>query len=514
MGRCAVRVLPRACVRPACNFAPPSRTAGAAWPQLETTGAWPMATAAKAPASRDDLVSRARQCVDTFELPLALKFYERALDVAPDDCEVLDATGELLVRLGEPERAVPVLRRSIELQPNEGYAKYMNLGQFLSGAEALSCYEQGLALMDAHAEVLKARRAGSSKLSKKAARANDDELVELQQQMCAAHCAIAEVRARASIRGPSACPLRASHCQPAGLLTGLTPPPGLHAVCWQVFLTDLCDEPDAEQRCESAVQHALSLGESSPAAQAEALQALANLRLTQSRREEARTALTQVASLTAAAVDSGDLAKLPTHEFRTTTGKLLLEAEMPDAACDVLEQLLLEVRHALPMPAGAHSTHCTHWLIPPLPSTVAAVACRCGIRTRIPRSCAISRHLPPCGLKTARRLSDTSSGGRRSYVSGHQASVRRSCMSGAWHLRVHGGDVGVCSALKSSALMASAPLCLPCAHLALCRRAESFDQVHELLRDAGSRTPADAKPAAGRSRDGDAASADMMETDN
>lgn len=45
----------------------------------------------------------------------------------------------------------------------------------------------------------------------------------------------------------------------------------------------------------------------------------------------------------ATAVEGGELEALPSHDFRTTTAKLLLEVAEAESACDVLEQLLLEV---------------------------------------------------------------------------------------------------------------------------------------------------------------------------
>ena len=37
--------------------------------------------------------------------------------------------------------------RAIELNPDEGHSKYMNMGQLLGGAEAIECFSRGLALM-------------------------------------------------------------------------------------------------------------------------------------------------------------------------------------------------------------------------------------------------------------------------------------------------------------------------------------------------------------------------------
>jgi len=67
-----------------------------------------------------------------------------------------------------------------------------------------------------------------------------------------------------------------------------TPPPYSRQLCRaycsiaELYLTDLCYEPDAESQCESSLQSALALDD--PNATPDALQAMANLRLSQENR--------------------------------------------------------------------------------------------------------------------------------------------------------------------------------------------------------------------------------------
>jgi hypothetical protein len=61
----------------------------------------------------------------------------------------------------------------------------------------------------------------------------------------------------------------------------------------ELYMTDLCDEPDAEARCESALTRALAIDESS----AEAWLGCARLRSVQERRDDAVAALSRVAAL-------------------------------------------------------------------------------------------------------------------------------------------------------------------------------------------------------------------------
>jgi tetratricopeptide (TPR) repeat protein len=249
-------------------------------------------------ASAQALIERAERCLDTFDLPLALKFYERALTLEPDDVPTLDAAGELLMRLGNADRAVAMLQRSVALRAEGNFATHMNLGQLLGGAEALVHFETGLRL-------LRKREAPLRKRSAKGAAGAEarEELDVVEGHICAALCAIAEI-----------------------------------------YLSDLCDEPDAEAACERAVQAALEVGKGSGRAPlAEALQACANLRISQCRPADAASALLSVVQHIANAVDAGSLEALPPHEFRTSTAKLCLEVGEDEAALEVLEQLLLEV---------------------------------------------------------------------------------------------------------------------------------------------------------------------------
>jgi tetratricopeptide (TPR) repeat protein len=141
-------------------------------------------------ANAQALVERAQRCMDMFELSLALKFYERALEHEPDNCEILDAAGELLMRLGETERALALLQKSVSLVAEGNFATHMHLGQLQSGATAVQSFEQGLNLLRKREATLRKR----STKGAAGARARE-ELTQVEQHTCAALCAIAEVRA-------------------------------------------------------------------------------------------------------------------------------------------------------------------------------------------------------------------------------------------------------------------------------------------------------------------------------
>lgn len=48
------------------------------------------------------------ECTDTFNFELAQKFCERALDLEPDNVEILQTTGVVSLELEEAEKAITV----------------------------------------------------------------------------------------------------------------------------------------------------------------------------------------------------------------------------------------------------------------------------------------------------------------------------------------------------------------------------------------------------------------------
>ena len=162
---------------------------------------------------------------------MTIGFTGAALIQFPDNPDVLEAYAEVLVHYsGQPDRAKQLLRHAIELAPNEGHLKYVNLAQLHEGAEAMSMYEQALRVLRhdlAHTRPRNEREA-------------------LKRQISSVRCAMAEL-----------------------------------------FLTDLCDLDEAEDECEKAVAEALELWSDN----VEAHHLKASLRISQERNDEALESL-------------------------------------------------------------------------------------------------------------------------------------------------------------------------------------------------------------------------------
>lgn len=184
---------------------------------------------------------------------------------------------------------------------------YMYLGQSTTtdGKEALQYYHRGVEELNHSLDILTKRQPQEAIMTDddvSSSSPNEEMIQETKNRLCGAYCAIAEL-----------------------------------------YLTDLCFEPDAEAQCEEALQHALQLDQSSP----EPFQLIANLRLVQSRGDDATTYIlnayeriefgcTALASLVGFGIND-DIAielnssqqdaadRLPSFEFRVQTAKLLLE---------------------------------------------------------------------------------------------------------------------------------------------------------------------------------------------
>lgn len=111
---------------------------------------------------------------------------------------------------------------------------------------------------------------------------------------------------------------------------------GVLCAVTEVYMTDLSWEDDAEQRCESLITEAMMIAPGSP----ETWQTVANVRISQERADEARTALKRSMELWQ------DLAPedpaVPDFPTRIALARLLLETEMMEDALVVLERLVMD----------------------------------------------------------------------------------------------------------------------------------------------------------------------------
>merc|ERR1719491_1092557 len=169
----------------------------------------------------------------------------------------------------------------------------MYLGQLSNGNEALGYFNKAILNLSACVGILEAREVKSSSEAAGVGEIGSDTTIEnslmgARRQLCTAQCSVAEL-----------------------------------------YLTDLCDEVDAESKCESYLKTALQLGdnESTP----DATQAMANLRLCQSRGVEAIPYILEVYGRMKEAVSAmTDLVGLGCSENKSTTHELPAHSQHAD----------------------------------------------------------------------------------------------------------------------------------------------------------------------------------------
>lgn len=102
----------------------------------------------------------------------------------------------------------------------------------------------------------------------------------------------------------------------------------------EVYMTDLSWEADAEQRCETLITEAMMIAPQSP----ETWQTVANVRISQERTDEARTALKRSMELWQDLPPEHP--NVPEFPTRIALTRLLMETELEDDALKVLERLV------------------------------------------------------------------------------------------------------------------------------------------------------------------------------
>ncbi|KAI9594479.1 hypothetical protein BDF19DRAFT_386395 [Syncephalis fuscata] len=235
----------------------------------------------------EELLGKVRGYIEECETELAFQCCQHALDLEPDNLDVVEASAVVATELGLLDEAHDLWLRSIELEPNKGHEKYLCLGQLSVGPDAVQYYEKAVERMTAE---------------RIAYGPDSDEAKILARQLSSAYVSMTEI-----------------------------------------YLTDCCFEADAEQKCESYLQQAIQADSTNP----EVFQTLASVRLSQQRPDEAKQALEQ--SIAQWIELDPQNAAYPPYDSRIALVKLLLELEQYDRAITVLDGLQREDDQAVDM---------------------------------------------------------------------------------------------------------------------------------------------------------------------
>mmetsp|Transcript_20387 Transcript_20387/g.37895 ORF Transcript_20387/g.37895 Transcript_20387/m.37895 type:complete len:351 (-) Transcript_20387:118-1170(-) len=250
---------------------------------------------------------------------LAVEFFQRGLTIAPEHSGLLKALGETLMDMGRADEARNAFERCAKADSSDG-GVWMYLGQLASGKDALGHYEKGLETMRQQLTLLPP---------------DSEDLLGLARMVASAYCSIAEL-----------------------------------------YMSDLCFEPDAEKVCMANLELADKCLPDNP----QTLQTMASVLISMCKPEEAKPLILRASAIMedlmiqiddlTPNVENGGVADnqgdtemggegdsemqsgslgieelemlLPPFEFRSATGRILIEVGEIDRAISFLDRLVAE----------------------------------------------------------------------------------------------------------------------------------------------------------------------------
>ncbi|DBA84199.1 TPA: hypothetical protein ACH3X2_006267 [Trebouxia sp. C0005] len=121
------------------------------------------------------LYDEAQQAMAQDNYEVARRKLQQAHQTAPQDMMILDAYGAFLAEAGPQRDGITILQEAVRQQPNEGFEKYMYLGQLLDGEDAVASIRKGIQILQWQVDTL-----------------GGDEQEEASEQLSGALCALAE----------------------------------------------------------------------------------------------------------------------------------------------------------------------------------------------------------------------------------------------------------------------------------------------------------------------------------
>ncbi|KAF8819653.1 tetratricopeptide repeat-containing protein [Cardiosporidium cionae] len=229
------------------------------------------------PITVDEFLSNAERHLASFppDVDSAKHIFDKALRLFPENPDILAAYGEFHCEAGDAIRAVELLQKSIDVEPNKNAARYFYLGQLQSGKDACPTFKKGIQII--HAEI----------------KNETTDLDFAKKQLSSAYCALAEL-----------------------------------------YMTDLCDESNAEEECIKYFEAALKENENS--VEAHHCKALYNKVIgdLDVALEEAKKCLALLKSI--------ERGSIPSIEIRTNLSRTLIDLNETTSAISLLESCLAE----------------------------------------------------------------------------------------------------------------------------------------------------------------------------
>jgi len=82
--------------------------------------------------------------MDKIKLEKAVTLLHEGVKRFPTDTPILDLYTDLLIQLGEHDKAKELIKKSVALNPDRDGRKYLNMAEMLDSQEAVQVYRTGI----------------------------------------------------------------------------------------------------------------------------------------------------------------------------------------------------------------------------------------------------------------------------------------------------------------------------------------------------------------------------------
>ncbi|KAM9896232.1 hypothetical protein OXX69_010736 [Metschnikowia pulcherrima] len=199
----------------------------------------------------ESIIQKARAFLQSSQEAKALELLTPKVSQHPENVSLLQVFGEALLEANDVETAYAVLSKATELDPEAklGVEKFLYLGQIIGGSDGCSLLNIAIQRLQDQLQSVHDNTGG-----------NDPVLQEL------------------------------SRSYPTSEVLALYLIKKLNQAIFaeiEIWMTDLCMEPEAEAECDKLISHSLALDDTNP----EAYSLLASIRISQQRQADAEEAL-------------------------------------------------------------------------------------------------------------------------------------------------------------------------------------------------------------------------------
>lgn len=201
--------------------------------------------------SSTQLIEQARALIESSQNEKALQILTAEYEANQTNVEFLQIFGEVLLENNDLETGYSVLVQACELDPHgdKGVEKFLYLGQMIGGVDGITSLEVGLAKLNNQLNLVQLDNGNHDKL-----------LVELLKLYTSKQSLVNYLIKKLN----------------QGIFAQI-----------EIWMTDLCMEPEAETKCNELIDFSLKLDAKNP----EALSLLASIRISQQRNDEAKDSL-------------------------------------------------------------------------------------------------------------------------------------------------------------------------------------------------------------------------------